>query len=170
VVLALPSWDGYLRTGLDDLFESAPLATADVPMTANSATATADGMVVTLVGELVKAMSPPKMPSNRTASHIVIMLRAAPNPGIRSRDAIPWRTGLSVEGSCVNTVTAISFLQFRECSSQASRPGPFVMTLTDRSKVTAGSEEPPHSARAAAASGRVCGRATAAPMGWRYPS
>jgi hypothetical protein len=28
------------------------------PMTANSATATADGMVVTLVGELVKVMSP----------------------------------------------------------------------------------------------------------------
>ena len=137
----------------------ARLATADVPMTANSATATAGGKVVTLAGELVKAMSPP----NRTASHIVIMLRAAPNPGTRSRDAIPWRTGLSVEGSCVMTVTAISFLQFRECSSQALRPGPFVMTLTDRSKVTAGSEEPPHSARAAAASGRVCGRAYGRP-------
>lgn len=52
------------------------MATADVAMTANSATATGGGMVVTLVGELVKAMSLPKMPSNSTASHIV-MFRAA---------------------------------------------------------------------------------------------
>ena len=40
----------------------ARLATADVPITANSATGTADGMVVT-PGGFAKVMSPPKMPS-----------------------------------------------------------------------------------------------------------
>ena len=54
----------------------ARLATADVPMTANSATTTADGMVVT-PGGFAKVMSPPKMPSNSTASHIVTILMAA---------------------------------------------------------------------------------------------
>ena len=118
--------DSGLNTRYQDEMASA-FGDCRRPMTANSATATADGMVVTLVGELVKVMSPPKMPSNSTASHIV-MFRAAQDPGTRSRDAMPWRTGLSVVGSCVMTVMAVSFRQFHACSSQASRPGPSAMT------------------------------------------
>jgi hypothetical protein len=86
----------------------ARLAIDTVAIAANSATATVDGMTVTCDDELVKVISPPKMPTNSTASQIVTMLTVAQNPGTRSRDAMSWRTGVPVEGSCVMTVMTSS--------------------------------------------------------------
>ena len=83
------------------------LATATVPKTAKSATRTADGMVVVPFDEL-KTISPPKTPSNSTASHIAMMDRAAQNSRTSSRDAISRRAGMAVEGSCVTAVMTSS--------------------------------------------------------------
>jgi DNA-binding NarL/FixJ family response regulator len=86
-------------------------ATEIVPKTANSATRTADGMLLVPFDEL-NTISPPKTPTKSTASHIAIMDRAAQNSRTSSRDAISRRAGASVEGSCVIAVMASSLPYF----------------------------------------------------------
>src|SRR5436309_2543359 len=73
-------------------------------MKANSATATANGMMVGPPDGFEKTMSPPKMPSNRTASHIATMLTAPQNAGTRSRAASPSRSGLVLADDNLQTV------------------------------------------------------------------
>jgi hypothetical protein len=57
---------------------------------------------------LAKIMSPPKIPSNRFASHIAIVLTAPQNAGARSRAAMPSRVGPAVQGSCMVAVMTTS--------------------------------------------------------------
>ncbi len=74
-------------------------------------------------------MSPPKMPSNITASHIATMLTEPQKPGTRSRAGTPCRSGLSVEGSCVITVVMTPpFSIFSATPGGLARPGALVIT------------------------------------------
>ena len=108
-----------IPSATDSVIGSLPSGHTGVGSATNGAFMQIGGALgVAVMGSLLNTRYQDKMASTLAAYHEQPRTQAP-----RSRDAIPWRTGLSVEGSCVTKVTAISFRQFHSCSSQASRPG-----------------------------------------------